>query len=75
MEATKAVREIMVSQKVKISSIADKLHIENANVITQRLRQKNISITKLDEMLRLMDYKIVLAPVETIEQEGWFRIE
>lgn len=74
MEATKAVREIMASQQVKVASLSNKLKIKS-NVLCERLGQKNISIAKLDEMLRLMDYKIVLAPVETIEQEGWYKVE
>ena len=34
----------------------------NANVITKRLTQDNISVDKLIEMLRVLDYKLVIVP-------------
>ena len=74
MKATNAVREIMTEKNIKVASLSDKLKVKS-NVLCERLGQNNISIGKLDEMLRLMDYKIVVVPRETIEREGWFRIE
>jgi hypothetical protein len=74
MKATKIVREIMSAQGVKVAALADKLKIKS-NVLSERLGQENISIAKLDEMLRLMDYKIVVMPRDSREQEGWYRVE
>ena len=74
MKATNAVREIMTKKNIKVASLSDKLKIKS-NVLCERLGQNNISIGKLDEMLRLMDYKIVLAPVSIVEQEEWYRVE
>lgn len=74
MRPTFAAREIMKVKNEKLISLADKLKVK-PNVVSERLRQDNISISKLDEMLRLMDYKIVLVPRETREQEGWYRVE
>lgn len=74
MKATTAVREIMTIRNEKVASLADKLKVKS-NVLSERLSQDNISIVKLDEMLRLMDYKIVIVPRETREQEGWYRVE
>ena len=74
MKATTAVREVMTIRNEKVASLADKL-IVKSNVLSERLSQDNISIVKLDEMLRLMDYKIVTVPRETREQEGWYRVE
>lgn len=74
MKATSAVREVMTIRNEKVASFADKLKIKS-NVLSERLGQDNISIAKLDEMLRLMDYKIVIVPRETREQEGWYRVE
>lgn len=74
MKATTAVREVMMIRNEKVASLADKLKVKS-NVLSERLSQDNISIIKLDEMLRLMDYKIVIVPRETREQEGWYRIE
>lgn len=74
MKATKIVRAIMSAQGVKVAALADKLKIKS-NVLSERLGQENISIAKLDEMLRLMDYKIVVMPRDSREQEGWYRVE
>ena len=74
MKATTAVREVMTIRNEKVASLADKLTVKS-NVLSERLSQDNISIVKLDEMLRLMDYKIVIVPRETREQEGWYRVE
>ena len=74
MKATTAVREVMTIRNEKVASLADKLKVKS-NVLSERLSQDNISIVKLDEMLRLMDYKIGIVPRETREQEGWYRVE
>ena len=74
MKATTAVREVMTIRNEKVASLADKLKVKS-NVLSERLSQDNISIVKLDEMLRLIDYKIVIVPRETREQEGWYRVE
>ena len=74
MKATVAVREIMTKQNQKVAALADQLNIKS-NVLCERLGQENISIAKLDEMVRAMGYKIVVMPRETREQEGWYRVE
>lgn len=74
MKATEIVRSVMKSKGIKIAALADKLKVKS-NVISVRLTQENISIAKLDEMLRLMDYKIMIVPRDTTEKEGWYRAE
>ena len=43
--------------------------------ISDRIHQENISVLKLNELLRVLDYKIVLVPRETTEKEDWVRVE
>lgn len=74
MKATEIVRLVMKTKEVKVAALADKLKIKS-NVLSERLSQENISIAKLDEMLRLMDYKIMIVPRDTSEKEGWYRAE
>lgn len=64
MNATDAVREIMKSKDIGVVLLANRLNIKQ-NVLSERLSQQNISIKKLDEMLRVLDYKIVLSPIKT----------
>lgn len=44
------------------SAIAKRLGLSDRRVIYERINQKNISIAKLNEILRVMDYEIVIQP-------------
>lgn len=61
MKANEAVRDIMKSKDVGTKILAERMG-KPARLVSDRLSQDNISIDKLTEMLRLMDYKIVLVP-------------
>ncbi|MBR0425847.1 MAG: hypothetical protein IJK01_06985 [Clostridia bacterium] len=74
MKANEIIREVMMLKEVKPSTLASRLNIKN-NVLSERLGQKNISIDKLNEMLRVLDYKIVIVPRETRVQDGSFEVE
>lgn len=74
MKACAAVREIMSLTNETNSSLRDKLSI-NYSTLSERLRQDNISVEKLDQMIRAMGYKIVLMPSTTKEEKGWYRVE
>ena len=74
MKATEATREIMKEQGVGVSKLADRLNIK-PNVTSERLRQQNISVSKLNEILRALDYKIVLVPREATVPKGGYEIE
>lgn len=74
MIAMEALREIMKLREVRPAVLADRLGIK-PNVLSERFRQKNVSVSKLNEMLRPMDYRIVLVPRESRTPEGGFEIE
>ncbi len=74
MIATEALKEVMKKQDVRPAVLADRLDIK-VNVLCERLKQKNISVAKLNEMLRLMDYKVVIVPRETRIPEGGYEVE
>lgn len=61
MEATDIVRDIMKKKEVRPSILAERLKIKN-NTLSERMTQKNISVLKLNEMLDVMDYKILVVP-------------
>ena len=68
IKATDAVKEIMKSQGKRVKDIADALPDDSDGKgvplrrISERLSQDNISVKVLDEMLRVLEYKIVLMP-------------
>lgn len=73
MRAVDAVREIMKSQDVGVNKMADRLD-RKSNVISERLGQDNISIAKLNEMLRVLDYKILIVPREVMTPKDGYEV-
>ena len=73
MRAGEIVSEIMKSQNVKVSDICYKLKIKS-NVFCNRLVQNNLSVNVLDEMLRILDYKIMVVPRGT-KIDGGYDVE
>lgn len=74
MKAVDAVREVMKTQNIGVNKMADRLN-RKQNVISERLTQENISIAKLAEMLRVLDYKVVIVPRDAKSPEGGIEIE
>lgn len=74
MIAMEAVKEVMRIKDVRPSVLCDRLKIK-ANVLSGRFTQKNVSVDKLNEMLRAMDYKVMIVPRETKVPENGFEVE
>ncbi len=74
MKATEVIREIMTIRDVKPSMLASMLNIKN-NVLSERFGQKNISISKLNEMLGVLDYKLIVVPKDCAVPENGFEID
>lgn len=74
MKPAEAIRTILKKQNVTINKLADRLDAP-PRLITDRFRQNNISVAKVNEMLRALDYKIVIVPRETRIPEGGIEIE
>ena len=87
MKVKEAIKDIMKKKGITISAmaraIADTRGVdengERINVlprlVTDRLAQKNISIANLSELLKPLDYKIVIVPRSKSEKEGEYEIE
>lgn len=54
--------------------MADRLE-KYPRLISERLSQDNISIQKLKEMLRVLDYKVVLIPRDTTTPKDGYEVE
>ena len=74
MKANEIIREIMKLKEVRPTVLSARLNIKK-NVLSQRLTQTNISIDKMNEMLRVLDYKSMVVPRETKVPEGGFEVE
>ncbi len=74
MLAMEAIKEIMKLKDIRPAVLCDRLKIK-PNVLSERFKQKNVSVEKLNDMLRAMDYKVVVVPRDTRLPEGGFEIE
>lgn len=74
MIAMDAVKEVMKIKEVRPAVLCDRLGIKS-NVLSERFKQKNVSVEKLNDMLRAMDYKVVIVPRETKVPENGFEVE
>ena len=69
MTSEQAIRRIMEIRGIKFSELANELCVAN-NTLAGRLKSKNISIEKLEEILDALGYKIVVVP-ETTDLKRW----
>lgn len=74
MKAGDAIKKVMEEQGVRVSQIAY-MTGKKSNVISERLSQENISVGKMLEMLRALNYKIVIMPRDAKTQDGWYEVE
>lgn len=74
MTSAQIIRKVMEIKEVRPSVLASRIGIKN-NVLSERLGQKNMSVAKLNETLRPLDYKIIVVPRECRIPEGGFELE
>lgn len=74
MKTQEVMREIMKEQGVGLSKLANRIE-KPITTTSERLRQKNISVAKLGEIMHALDYKIVVIPREVSVPKGGYEIE
>ena len=74
MKTGYAVREVMKLNKTGVNQLADKMG-KSPRLVSERLSQENISVKKLNEMLRIMGYKTIIVPRGTRPPANSFEIE
>lgn len=74
MIAMEAVKEIMKRKEMRPSTISEALGIKS-NVLSERFKQKNVSVSKLNEMVRVMDYRVVLVPSDKPLDDDCIEVE
>lgn len=74
MKTNEVVRTLLKSKGISVAALAGRIGAK-PNTITQRLTQDNISIDKLNEMLRVLDYKVVVVPRESRIPDGGYEVE
>lgn len=74
MITSDAIREVMKEKGISLSVLAGRLGL-GKSTMSERLRQKNISVGKANEVLRVMDYKIIIVPSDTRIPDGGYEVE
>lgn len=74
MKAGDAIKKVMSEKSVKVAQMAY-MTGKKSNVISERLSQENISVGKMMEMLRVLEYKVVIMPRDAKVQDGWYEVE
>ena len=74
MKSMDAFKEIMKAKDLRPTDVCEKLGIKS-NVLSERFKQKNVSITKLNEMLDVADDKIVIVPKDSPVPEDGYEVE
>lgn len=77
MTSKEIVNNLMQAQGVSNAEMAAKLNLTQA-ALWDRLNPKktnNMTVKKFNEMLKMLDYKIVTVPRKTRLSEGGFEVE
>lgn len=74
MTGNETIREVAKRRNLKQVEISSKLGVK-PNVLSERMRQKNITISKLNEIMKAMDYKIVIVPGDSRLPDGGYEVE
>ena len=77
MTSKEIVNNLMQAQGVSNAEMAAKLNLTQA-ALWDRLNPKktnNMTVKKFNEMLKMLDYKIVAVPRKTCLSEGGFEVE
>lgn len=74
MKTTDAIRQVMKEQGVGVVKLAQRIG-KKQQIVSARLTQTNVSVSVLNEMLRVLDYKVVIMPYGVTTPKGGIEIE
>ena len=74
MKANEVVRDIMKQQELGTSALAARIG-KTPRLVSDRLAMENISIEKLNELLRALDYKIAIVPRSRVTKKDEYEVE
>ena len=74
MKVVEAIKNVLKNKKLSQTDLANRIGIDPHRMIS-RLRMKNISMKLASDMLRVLDYKIVIVPRETRLPDGCYEVE
>ena len=74
MKPLQAVRDILKKQNITINTLSKRANLEYG-VVSQRMKREHISCNRLLELLRPLDYKLVIVPADRKLKEDEYEVE
>lgn len=74
MNVIEAITAIMKEQDIRTGALASRLG-KAQNTVNMRLNQKDLTVSKAAETLRVLDYKIVVMPRSATTPRGGIEVE
>lgn len=84
MKAAAIIKAIMGEKKMSMAALGRAVGIEigenepknkATDVISKRLKQKNMSIDMVADMVDKMDYQVVIVPKGVTVKSDWYRVD
>lgn len=84
MKANNILRAIMKEKKLSMAALGRAVGIEigegepknkATDIISKRLKQKNMSIDMVAEMVDKMDYQVVIIPKGVTIKSDWYKVD
>ena len=84
MKVREIIKAIMKEKKMSMAALGRAVGIEigendpknkATDVISKRLRQKNMSIGMVAEMVDKMDYQVVIVPKGVTVKSDWYKVD
>ena len=84
MKAAAIIKAIMKEKKLSMAALGRAVGIEvgendpknkATDVISKRLKQKNMSIDMVADMVDKMDYQVVIVPKGVTVKSDWYRVD
>lgn len=84
MKVSEIIRAIMKEKKMSMAALGRAVGIEigesdpknkATDVISKRLKQKNMSIDMVADMVDKMDYQVVIVPKGVTVKSDWYKVD
>lgn len=75
MKVIEAVKHIMISANIGVNQLADRIGLKQSTMSMRLRPDKDIYLSHLNEMLKGMDYKIIIVPRDTKLPKDSYEVE
>ena len=74
MNKTEAIKHILIDQRLTQTAVAKRMGVAT-NTLVMRIQRDNIGVSALTEILKALDYKLVIMPANVKTPKDGYEIE